>query len=221
VDHFIVPSQSVVEVAEEWSGIAPSCVEVVPNPVDVSRLSGIVPQSFEQRPLPIGFIGRLDPIKRLPDLLEATKLLGDRVHLDVFGAGEQEALIRRRIEELAITARVTMHGAVPSAGHALPQMAVLVLPSQAEGFGIVLVEAMAAGVPVVATNVPGIRDVVTHEETGLLVPVGSPEAIAAAISRLVDEPEMRQRLVAAGKTHAQRRYGTPEVVKEYRRIIGL
>lgn len=219
-ERFIVPSQAVVEVAARRSMIARSRFVVVPNPVDVAGLSQITPASWTE-PIRVGFLGRLDPIKRIPDLLEAIALLGDEVQLEIFGTGEHEPLIRRQIAAMGIASRVRLHGAVADASMALPHISTLVLPSAAEGFGMVLAEAMAAGVPVVASDIPGIREVVDDGQTGLLVPVGSPRAIADAIKRLVKDEALRCRLVEQGRRIAHGRYSIERVAQGYRRMLGV
>ena len=94
------------------------------------------------------------------------------------------------------------------------------LPSAAEGFGLVLIEAMAAGVPVVATNVDGIRDVVRDGVSGLLVPVASPDALAAAISRVCGDEPLRRCLVAGGAEDVRRRFTWDVVLPQYRALLG-
>ena len=113
-----------------------------------------------------------------------------------------------------------MRGTVP-AMEALAQSDLLVLPSEAEGFGLVLIEAMAGGVPIVATDAPGIRDVVRHESNGLLVPVGEPEALARAIARIVGDDELRCRLVEQGRQDVNERYAWEAVMRKYQRVLGI
>ena len=126
-------------------------------------------------PFRVGFIGRLDPIKRVTDLVQAAAVLGPRATLDIYGEGPDRAAIEREIEQWRCASGETARGD-RRAGRGMVKMDVLVLPSEAEGFGLVLIEAMAAGVAVVASDVAGIRDVVTDGENGLLVPVRNPLA---------------------------------------------
>jgi glycosyltransferase involved in cell wall biosynthesis len=100
-------------------------------------------------------------------------------------------------------------------------MDLLALPSSAEGFGLVLIEAMAAGVPVVATNVAGIRDVICDQKTGLLVPVGSPQLLAEAIRRVLDDSKLRARLVAAAYKEVRERFDWAAVLPQYRKLLGF
>lgn len=219
-ERVVVPSPSVARVAAKRSGIPLDKFTVIPNAVDPADYATVRPPT-DGAPFPIGFLGRLDPVKRVPDLVEATAKLGGLVHLHVFGDGPDRPAIERRIAGLGAGAYVTMHGGVARPQDALRRVGLLVLSSEAEGFGLVLIEAMAAGVPVVATDVDGIRDVVDDGVTGTLVPPGSPDALAAAIRTLVESPDLRRRRSAAGRADVERRFGWPAVLADYRRVLGL
>jgi glycosyltransferase involved in cell wall biosynthesis len=90
-----------------------------------------------------------------------------------------------------------------------------VLPSRAEGISNALLEAMAVGVPVIASDVPGNTDVVEHEANGLLVEVDDPASLAAAILRLVDEPDLRERLRQEARRTVETRYSIGHVAERY------
>jgi len=167
----------------------------------------------------IGFIGRLDPIKRIPDLLQAVAMLDAGFRLEIFGEGKDRPRIESEIARLHLQSRAILHGAIARPNEALHSTDVLVLPSAAEGFGLVLIEAMAAGVPVVATDVPGIRDVVRNEVTGLLVPVASPIKLAEAIRRVFDEVALRDRLTAAARIEVQSRFSWAVVLPQYIQLL--
>ena len=222
----VVPSESVALAAIERSHVPYDKIAIVSNAIDPADFSDILTDAtlerlFSAEPVPIGFIGRLDPVKRIPDLIEAVARLDDRVHLHVFGDGPERDRLERQIAWLRIEPRVTLHGSVPHPREALRQIGLLVLPSEAEGFGLVLIEAMAAGVPVVATDAPGIRNVVTDDVTGLLVPVGSPRDLAGAIRRVLDDFALRQRLVSAGRSDVLRRFTWDAVLPKYQELLGL
>jgi glycosyltransferase involved in cell wall biosynthesis len=216
---FVVPSQSVAQVAHQLADIPLERFRVISNAIEPQRFE------IERKRLPgfnVGFIGRLDPIKRIPDLLHAIKLLGDEgVSLHVFGAGAEREHITSEIGRLSIGDRVTMHGAVQRPQDALEAIDLLVLPSSAEGFGLVLIEAMAAGIPVIGTNAPGIRDVVRHGETGLLVPVGSPQELADAIRRVKDDSALRHRLVARALEDVHERFTWQAVLEQYADLLQI
>jgi len=232
----VVPTSSVARVAADWADVPLSKLVVIANAIDPNdfRDTGCQPAAGERekiahglvaratdRPIPIGFIGRLDPIKRIPDLLEAVRLLNGRVHLNVFGDGSQRSVLATRIQELKLERQVTLHGAIARPQEALRKIALLVLPSAAEGFGLVLIEAMVSGVPVVAANAPGICDVVVDGETGLLVPPGSPKGLAKAIDRVLGDAALRNRLVAAARRDVMQRFTWDVVLPRYRALLDL
>ena len=218
-ERIVVPSESVAQAAVEWSSVPRPKITVIPNAVDLSEFANVDPPAGDARPFPIGFIGRLDPVKRIPDLLEAVYRVGERVHLHLFGEGPERAEIQERIAALAISHLVTMHGSVSRPQEALEQVGLLVLPSEAEGFGLVLIEAMAAGVPVIGTDVLGIRDVVRDGENGLMVPAGDSGRLAAAIERIVRDSPLRARLVDGGTRDVRARFTWDAVIGQYRELL--
>jgi glycosyltransferase involved in cell wall biosynthesis len=220
-EKIVVPSPSVAGAARDWSAVPAAKIIVIPNAVSLDEFAHLRlrPRQLYDRAVPIGFIGRLDPIKRIPDLLKAVRLLKDLVHLHIFGEGPQRPHLERCISEWDLSGRVTLHGAIAHPREALAQIELLVLPSAAEGFGLVLIEAMAAGVPVVATQVPGIRDVVQNERTGLLVPAASPGDLARAITRIIQDGALREQLITCALREVQARYTWDVILPQYIRLL--
>ena len=218
-ERIAVPSPSVSHVAHQLAAIPLQKFVVIPNAINADDFK--IERDHGSSAFRVGFVGRLDPIKRIPDLLHATKLLGDGVHLQVFGAGRERDSIVAEIRRMGINDRVTLHGSVPRPQEALKQIDLLVLPSSAEGFGLVLIEAMAAGIPVVGTNAPGIRDVVKNNETGLLVPVGSPPELAEAIRRVMDDSALRHRLVRRAQEDVRERFTWNAILPLYAELLEL
>ena len=214
----IVPSESVAQVARRRSFVPAAKLIVLPNAIDGSGVAQASAFAVPGR-VRVGFIGRLDPIKRVVDLVDAMSHLPEEYELAIYGQGADEARIISRITQRQMTARVAMKGSIDGPWQALAEMDLLVLPSQAEGFGLVLIEAMAAGVPVVAANAPGIRDVVQDGENGLLVPVGNPQALAQAIERLAGDSDLREHLIKGGKLSVNERYSWGSVLDRYRRAL--
>ena len=140
----------------------------------------------------------------------------ERVHLLVAGGGELLDDFRAQSARLGIAERVHFLGAVPHSR--LPAVLraadLLVLTTEPpESFGIVLIEAMAAGLPTIATEYPGVRAVVDEGETGLLVPPGDANAVAGAIRRLVEAgPSGRTTMGAAGRGKAERLWSWPRLL---------
>ena len=212
----VVPSPSVASAAEKWSGISPEKIVIIPNAVQLQDF-----WSGNRQPNSIGFIGRLDPIKRIPDLLKAVALLKRDVHLHIFGQGSERSHIAGMTHELGLASRVTLHGAIKRPHEALAQIEVLALPSAAEGFGLVLIEAMAAGVAVVATDVPGIRDVVRDGVTGLLVMPHSPEHLAKALDLVLRDQTLRQHLTSYARDDVATRFTWDVVLPQYRALLDV
>jgi glycosyltransferase involved in cell wall biosynthesis len=176
----------------------------------------------------VGNVGRLAPQKGQRHLVEAMPLLLDRVpraHAAIAGGGDLEDFLRDLALELRVSEHVHVLGPrqdVPALMQALDAFA---MPSIWEGFGLVLLEAMAAARPVVASHVATIPEVVVNGETGLLVPAGDEVALAEALARLADDPQLAHRLGQAGQDRLRRRFSIDKMVGDtellYRELLGL
>jgi glycosyltransferase involved in cell wall biosynthesis len=218
----VVPTLSAAHVAHDWAAVENARIVVIPNAVDPAQWqpNPRVRQMVADRPGDyVGFIGRLDPVKRVGDLVDAMALCDASMHLEIYGDGPQYGLIAQHVADLELESRVVMHGSVPDTRNALATMDVLVLPSAAEGFGLVLIEAMASGVPIVASDVAGIRDVITNEQNGLLVPVGDVYALATAIKRVLRDKVLRDRLVSNGQATVREKYTWSAVLPLYGKLL--
>jgi 2-deoxystreptamine N-acetyl-D-glucosaminyltransferase/2-deoxystreptamine glucosyltransferase len=173
----------------------------------------------------IGYVGRLAPQKRADTLVRAFGRMRERASLVVVGDGPDRALVERLAAESPAADRITLAGFVEHARvpAVLASLDVLVLPSAYEEMGSVLTEAMAAGLPVVASDVGGIPEVVRHGVSGLLVPPGDVGALAAALDRVTADDVLRARL-AAGARARSAEYGWPalsaRVAAVYDRVLG-
>jgi glycosyltransferase involved in cell wall biosynthesis len=233
----VVPSASAARMAMEWAGVAEEKIVVIPNAIDLTdweTARSPIPAA-DPRPYPITFLGRLDPIKDVPTLVRAVRTLnsGKRkgeistgrhgpallVHMHIYGEGHDRGRIEETIRQENLGASVTLHGAVDRPQSAMAQSGLLVLPSLAEGFGLVLIEAMAAGVPVVATDVAGIRDVVRAGQTGLLVPAGNAAALAHAIERIIMDQALRHQLTSNASADVRQRFVWDIVLEQYRTLL--
>jgi glycosyltransferase involved in cell wall biosynthesis len=215
-EKIIVPSQSVAEAAARWARAPEDRILVIPNAVDVDAFANSPREGNGKQ---IGFIGRLDPIKLVEDLVTAVSLLPLEFTLEIFGEGPERERIESAISRLGLEERVVLRGEIAGPAEALREIDVLVLPSEAEGFGLVLIEAMAAGVPVIGTNVPGIREVIEDGVSGVLTPVGNPPALADAIKRILGDGDLAQRLVAGGRARVRERYDWSVQIEAYRKLL--
>jgi glycosyltransferase involved in cell wall biosynthesis len=151
-------------------------------------------------------------------LVEVLGLLrGADVRLLIIGDGPLGAAMRARAESLGVLDRIEFCGALPheAALEAIARGAVLLLPSLWEGLPIVLLEAMAIGVPVVASAVGGVPEVVEHERTGLLVDRQAPERYAKAVRRLLHEPDLHAKVTAGARRLVTERFSWTVVRQAY------
>lgn len=218
-EKIVVPSESVKMVGMEWADISAEKIIVIPNAVDPSDFprSG----SDSPTPFPIGFIGRLDPIKQVPVLVREFATLSQQrdAVLHIFGDGRDRGRVEAAIADHGLQGKVFLHGTIANPQSGLSQIRLLVLPSAAEGFGLVLIEAMAAGVPVVANRAPGICDVIQDQKTGVLADVSQPAALADAMRRIIDDADLRKRLIANGLVEVAEKYSWGKVLREYRNLL--
>lgn len=151
-------------------------------------------------------VGRLSPEKGHLDLIGAIHELRDmpvsrRFHLLIVGSGSQRSAIQQKIEHLRLSQLVTLAGQQHDIRPYYTAADIVVLPSHSEGSPNVLLEAMAAGIPVVATNVGGIPEIAANEQTALLVERKNPTALAKAILRLLKDERLRKQLgISAAKS---------------------
>ena len=222
-DRVFPVSPALLQQAEE-QGFDRRRLHLVLNAVDLDGLEFAFTPRRAEEPFTILFAGRLCRPKGVFDLVQAVaraRFTGP-MRLVVVGDGEDRAALAQLAGRLGIGSVVTFAGAVPSI---VPHLAVshaLVLPSYSEGIPRVVMEAFAVGVPVVGTNISGIRELVRHEHTGLLVPVGAPEALARACERLCAAPELGQRMAREARRvvverHSARRMAE-DLQREYREL---
>jgi glycosyltransferase involved in cell wall biosynthesis len=220
----IVPSESVALRAIERSNVPRAKLVVIPNAVDADAFPKLdMPASplTDASRVRVGFVGRLDPVKRVQDLIRALTMLPAGFHLDIFGEGAERPALMSLVKQLRLEDRVQFHGRVVEPLAAYRAVDLLVLPSDAEGFGLVLIEAMAAGVPVVATDVDGIRDVVDNHRTGLLVPARDPASLKAAIERVAFDTSLRSQLIQNARVDVEQRFTWSPVLQQYRSVLQI
>ena len=168
--------------------------------------------------------GRLAAIKNFPLLIEALALLRQRgvdARLDLLGEGEEREHLQRRIEELGLADHVTLAGFQQQVGPWLRCADAFVCSSDYEGISLAILEAMSAGLPVVATAVGGNPDLVIDGETGRLVPPGNAETMAAALQELATDPGLRRRMGQQGRVRYLEDYAPGPFLARHRAFYGL
>lgn len=186
------------------------------------RALGLAPDG-----LAVGIVGRLIEQKGIADAIDAfARVAPGRAGVELLIAGEGPA--RRALERRAATSpsgeRVRFLGWRSDRQAVMCALDLLMAPSLREGFGLAVLEAMALGIPVIATRVGGLSELVAEGETGLLVPPADPPALAAALHRMLEDPALRRRLGEAGRARARRDFTIGRMAEEtlavYREFSG-
>lgn len=226
-DLIVATSQGVADDLVSAFGVARSHLRVVPNPVDLDAVRASASEAIDpehatawRRPVIVA-AGRLADAKNYPLLIDALALLRERVpaRLFILGRGDQADALRARISAHGLDTAVVFCGFQKNPWKYIARADVFALTSRYEGFGNVLVEAMACGVPVVATRSSGTADIVRDGVDGLLVDRHEPEAVAAALERVLGDAPFRSRLAAETRAGAAR-FALPVVAEEYGRVFG-
>ena len=193
-------------------------VVVVPNGVDTPPL----PESSETDPNLLLFVGRIERIKGIYPLVEAMQQVPAHIHLIMIGEGAERAGLERQIVAAGLQERIKMIGAQPSkvVFEYLHRATALVLPSFYETLSIVLLEANACGKPIVASDLPGMREVIQHQVNGLLVPPGEPETLAKGIAEIFADPSAAARMGEAGWMITRERYSWQKIALQTERLYG-
>jgi glycosyltransferase involved in cell wall biosynthesis len=204
------------------NGIAPE-----PNPNSVSREEHLKELGLPSNARLLGAVGRLWPQKRVKDLIWAADLLKttrDDAHLLVIGDGPQRSRLERYRDQSLITERVHFLGERDDVPRLMQHFDVLWLASEYEGQSNAIMEAMAVGVPVIATDIPGNRDLVVDGVTGYLVPVGDRFEFTRRTHWLLDDESLRRRLGDAGRQRVLTDFTVEQMVGRhaalYRELAG-
>mgnify|MGYP001228245011 FL=1 len=226
-DIVIAPSRYSADVARREYGVAAEKIVVVPEPIELERWTSLFAAAAPRaRGGPtILCVARMYPRKRVGDLLEAAALLRPRipgVRVRIVGKGPGWENAARLHARLGLGETVTLLGDVSRDRLAEEYVSadIFCLPSVQESFGIVFLEAMAAGLPVVACRAAAIPEVVEDGVTGLLVPPRDPAGVAGALEALAVDPERARAMGEAGR-HAVRAYVPERVAARFLEAVRL
>lgn len=235
VSRVIAVSEAVAHALRATGVFDPDKIRVVANGIDLRRFEE-ARASFEReetergttrRALRVGIVGELSEVKGQEDFVRAAALLLDefagRIEFLIIGeesaaSGEYRARLEKLIEELRLTQSVQLMGRRDDVAPLIASLDVLVSASRTEAFGMVLVEAAACGVPVVATATEGAREIVDDGVTGLIVPIGDVRATASAVAALLRDGDLRRSLGLRARESARERFGLERMVAETERV---
>ena len=200
------------------AGIAPERLAVIHDFVDCTYLDPAVGRAFLRPPLPsvLCVVGRLSKEKGHEVLLRALPSVLRQVpfaRLQVCGEGPKKEALQRQAEALGISEQVALLGFVEDVRPVLAAAEVFAMPSLSEGLGVAVLEAMAMGKPVVATDAGGLPEAVVDGETGLIVPPGDAGALTEAILSLLQNPDKARHMGAAGRERALRQFDRSVIVE--------
>ena len=219
----VAVSNDIRDYLERELGVHP--VRVIPNGIDVARYAGR-DRAAARRALGIdpaarviGAVGNLYAVKGHAVLLEAVAALRDpRLQVVIAGRGAEEEALRRHAQALGLGERLHLLGFREDVPLLLAAFDIYALPSFSEGQSLALIEAMAAGLPIVASRVGGNPELIADGEHGLLAPPGDAPGLAAALRRLVAAPELARALGAAAAARARLEFSLEAMVRRYRML---
>jgi len=168
------------------------------------------------------YTGRLHPDKGLLDLVNAWRPIAERwpaARLWLVGEGPQREDLFRRISDIDLKYRICLPGAFDDTEDVLQAADMFILPSYSEGMSLSLLEAMGAGIPVVASDITGNRALVTHEESGLLVPPRDVRGLSLAMTQLLEQPALRMSLGSRARQEVQEKYSLEKMGREHLELI--
>ena len=222
-DRFVCVSHTVAEGIfgpADAAARAGGRIAVIPNALDMAAVRVAAARDWRTEAgwppetIVLGFTGRLAHIKGVDVLLHSVARLhsqGLPVRLVIVGEGAEQADLEALAVQLGIGAITHFSGRLPRSAiyGAIKGFDIAVVPSREEGFGLSALEAMAAGVPVVASRADALQEVVEEGATGLLCQVDDPQSMADALARLVADAELRTQMGAVGAAHAESLYDAP------------
>jgi glycosyltransferase involved in cell wall biosynthesis len=196
-----------------------SKVVVLENGVDLQRFTAVAPP--REPPTRIGTVANLRPVKGIDVLIRAAAQLIRRfpdLEFHIAGEGEERARLERLVHELALHERFFLPGTVADVPAFLSRLDLVVAPSHAEGMSNALLEAMAAGRPIVATDVGANRRLLRDGQLGVMAPPGDAPALAAGVAQLLRDPPHALRLAAAARQHVADQYSREAMRQRFERF---
>ena len=201
------------------SGVPESRIEIIPNGVDLDKYDEVKVKKSD-RPRVI-YVGRLIGYKHVDDLLAAFSKLDLDAELCIVGEGPERKNLEALRRELKIDHKVTFTGFVDERKkiELLKSSHVLVLPSSTEGFGIAVIESMAAGTPTIATDIPALREVTQGGEVGLLFTPRNVDELAMKLKGLLKNEKLQRELAEKGYKHVKAKFVWDTIAEKVERVF--
>ncbi len=223
--HVVVPSQTLVDIAEGTWRMDPSKIIYVPNGVNVAKFAeppklGVV-ADFEKQPdeLIVGAVAPLRPEKNLGRLVETFAGVKNRTRLLLVGDGPEREKLKTLARELGVVDRVIFAGHVNAPERVLGWFDVFAITSTIEQMPIALLEAMAAGLPIVGVDVGEVKLNVAPENQEFIVPKSDQAGLGSALERLLNDGELRLRLGRLNRQRVETHYAESRMLRAYEELI--
>ncbi|MFH1426543.1 MAG: glycosyltransferase family 4 protein [Candidatus Kerfeldbacteria bacterium] len=214
-DAIVAVSESVRAYAlDACSTNTPDKVKLIPNGINMKRFYREARKRPAKTPV-IAVVGRLEPVKGHAELLAALPKVKNDYRLRIVGSGSLREKLEQQVADLGLQGRVTFENAREDVEQVYAEADIVAVPSWWEGLGLVAIEALASGCAVLASNVEGLHDVVHDEETGLLVDMNDPDAVASKLDRLLEDADLRFALTTKGQQHVKTLYSLDAMVGAY------
>ena len=213
----VVPTKDYIAIISKKYAISKYKIIVIPYGVDLNNFKSMSVKLHN--PIRLLFVGRLTKQKNIPLLIKSFKKIIDNndfnIELHIVGEGEDKNKIILLIKTLKLDNKVVLHGSL--IGNKLHKIYsnsdIFILSSISESFGIVLIEAMASGLPIVASKIPAVRNVVENNKTGLLVKL-TPEDFSKAIEKLLMNSKLREKLIENGLEEVKK-YNWNKIIEKF------
>lgn len=227
IQFLTVVSHALVGPSEKLGARLPN-VAVIPMGIDTKNI--FLPSSEQRESYTLLFVGRLVEKKGLTYLIAALPdvlIQYPETRLDIVGSGPEECRLRKQVASLGLSGSVHFHGAIANANIApfYQRASILIMPSivtkegDQEGLGLVLAEALACECPVIASDLPAIRDVIINQLSGWLVPEKDPSALGKAITELFSQPDLRRKLGKDGRIFVAENFDWNEISDRYGELL--
>jgi sugar transferase (PEP-CTERM/EpsH1 system associated) len=233
VHHYVSVSQDLAQWLQNSVKIAPNKVSQIYNGVDTQLFHSNRQQGRDSLPngfarldqMVIGTVGRLQHVKDqatlirgIASLVKMDQALGDKIRLVIVGDGSLKQELEQLVHESHLTDMVWMAGARTDIPRLLQNMDIFVLPSEAEGISNTILEAMATGLPVIATRVGGNAELVLEGKTGWLIPAKDPHALALAILAYLQDRRTMRSHGEAGRKRVEKEFSMQAMVEHYLQV---
>lgn len=218
IDAVIVESDFMRDFVRRSSSQPGRRIEVVHSGVDLADFSPADRGGRDEPRLKVGYVGRMSDEKNPIGFIELAEKLGrlnPALDFEMFGSGPEAALVERRIALSEMASRLKYHGFVEHSRDALRQLDVLILPSKFDGRPVIIMEANACGIPVIAAAVGGVPELVSEEVNGFLISPAETERIHALLSQWQARPASLEALKLSARAHAVQHFDREKMIEAY------